>query len=97
MLCEFVSPGRGATPAMGVPTGPNIQEHRGGIAPVRTYEDLRVNAHDEALFEYYGTSQLAFVDATNGQRTPVGAPAMFVTAAPSPDGQFILVRRVRRP
>ena len=80
-----------------MPTGPNIQEHRGGIAPVRTYQDLLTSAHDEALFDYYATSQLAFVDATSGQRTAVGTPAVFVTAAPSPDGQFILVRRVRRP
>ena len=97
LLCEFVSPNRGAAPTMGVPTGPNIQEHRGGIAPVRTYQDLLTSAHDEALFDYYATSQLAFVDAASGQRTAVGTPAVFVTAAPSPDGQFILVRRVRRP
>ncbi len=79
------------------PTGPNIQEHRGGIAPVRTYEDLLASAHDEALFDYYATSQLAFVDAASGQRTTVGTPAVFDTAEPSPDGQFILVRRVRHP
>jgi dipeptidyl aminopeptidase/acylaminoacyl peptidase len=97
LLCEFVPANRGAAPAVGVPTGPNIQEHRGGIAPVRTYEDLLTSAHDEALFEYYGTSQLAFVDAASGQRTAVGTPAVFDTADPSPDGQFILVRRVRHP
>jgi dipeptidyl aminopeptidase/acylaminoacyl peptidase len=97
LLCEFVSPNRGPAPVQGVPTGPNIQEHRGGIAPVRTYQDLLTSAHDEALFDYYATSQLAFVDATSGQRTPVGAPAVFVSAAPSPDGQYILVRRVQRP
>ncbi len=97
LLCEFVAPNRGAAPSIGVPTGPNIQEHRGGIAPVRTYQDLLASAHDEALFDYYGTSQLAFVDAASGQRTAVGTPAVFGTVAPSPDGQFILVRRVRRP
>ena len=97
LLCEFVPANRGAAPAVGVPTGPNIQEHRGGIAPVRTYEDLLASGHDEALFEYYGTSQLAFVDAASGQRTPVGTPALFDTADPSPDGQFILVRRVQHP
>jgi dipeptidyl aminopeptidase/acylaminoacyl peptidase len=97
MLCEFVSPSRGAAPTMGVPTGPNIQEHRGGTAPVRTYQDLLASAHDEALFDYYATSQLAFVDVASGQRTPVGTPALFTTAAPSPDGQFILVRKARRP
>lgn len=98
LLCEFVPAGRGAAPAApAVPTGPNIQEHRGGTAPVRTYEDLLASAHDEALFEYYATSQLAFVDATSGQRTAVGTPTLFETAAPSPDGQFILVRRVLHP
>lgn len=97
LLCEFTAPNRGAAPVLGVPSGPNIQEHRGGTAPVRTYQDLLASAHDEALFDYYATSQLAFVDATTGQRTPVGSPAVFVSAAPSPDGQFILVRRVRRP
>ena len=97
MLCQFVSPGRGAAPTMGIPTGPNIQEHRGGIAPVRTYQDLLTSAYDESLFDYYATSQLAFVDAASGQRTEVGTPAVFATAAPSPDGQYILVRRVQRP
>ena len=97
LLCEFVPANRGAAPTAGVPTGPNIQEHRGGIAPVRTYEDLLASAHDEALFDYYATSQLAFVDAASGQRTAVGTPAVFDTAAPSPDGQFILVRRARHP
>ena len=53
LLCEFVPANRGAAPTDGVPTGPNIQEHRGGIAPVRTYEDLLASAHDEALFDYY--------------------------------------------
>jgi dipeptidyl aminopeptidase/acylaminoacyl peptidase len=97
LLCEFVPSNRGAVPTMGVPTGPNIQEHRGGIAPVRTYQDLLTSAYDEALFDYYATSQLAFVDAASGQRTAVGTPTVFAQAAPSPDGQFILVRRVRRP
>jgi dipeptidyl aminopeptidase/acylaminoacyl peptidase len=98
LLCQFVSPSRGAAPATPtVPSGPNIQEHRGKTAPVRTYQDLLGSAHDEALFDYYATSQLAFVDAATGQRTPVGSPAIFETASPSPDANYILVSRVRRP
>ena len=58
---------------------------------------MLTSPHDEALFDYYATSQLAFVDAASGQRTPVGTPAIFVAAAPSPDGNFVLVARVRRP
>jgi dipeptidyl aminopeptidase/acylaminoacyl peptidase len=98
LLCGLVSAGRGAAPATpAVPAGPNIQEHRGAVAPVRTYQDLLTSAHDEALFDYYASSQLAFVDVATGQRTPVGAPAVFETAQPSPDGAYILVTRVRRP
>ena len=98
LLCAFVSPSRGTPPAAPtVPPGPNIQENRGVKAPVRTYQDLLTSAYDEALFEYYGTSQLAFVDAASGQRTPVGAPGIFETKLPSPDGNYVLVGRVHRP
>jgi dipeptidyl aminopeptidase/acylaminoacyl peptidase len=98
LLCGFVSPTRGAAPATPtVPAGPNVQEHRGTVAPVRTYQDLLTSLHDEALFDYYATSQLAFIDAASGQRTPVGASAVFETFLPSPDGNFILVSRVQKP
>jgi dipeptidyl aminopeptidase/acylaminoacyl peptidase len=98
LLCHFVSPSRGAPPAApAVPPGPNVQENRGKTAPVRTYQDLLTSAYDEALFDYYATSQLAFVDATSGQRTPVGAPAVFEMAAASPDTNFVAVTRLRKP
>ena len=57
-----------------VPTGPNIQENRGRSAANATFEDMLTSAHDEALFEYYATGQLAIVDAASGQRTPIGRP-----------------------
>ena len=60
MLCHFVVTGRGPAPAPpAVPTGPRIQENIGKAAPAPTFQDLLTNAHDEALFEYYFTSQLA--------------------------------------
>jgi dipeptidyl aminopeptidase/acylaminoacyl peptidase len=98
LMCLFVSPSRGNAPAApAVPPGPNVQETRGMTAPVRTYQDLLSSAHDEALFDYYATSQLAFVDATSGQRTPVGAPAVFEMVEVSPDTNYIAVSRIRRP
>ena len=98
LLCMFVSPSRGNPPAAPlVPPGPNVQETRGRSAPVRTYQDLLTSSHDEALFDYYATSQLAFVDVASGQRTPVGTPAIFEAAEVSPDTNFIAVTRVRRP
>jgi dipeptidyl aminopeptidase/acylaminoacyl peptidase len=98
LLCAFVPPSRGAVPTAPItPPAPNIQENRARRAPVRTYQDLLTSAHDEALFDYYATSQLAFVDAATGQRTPVGTPAIFETKLPSPDGNYVLVGRVKRP
>jgi dipeptidyl aminopeptidase/acylaminoacyl peptidase len=98
LLCSFVVAARGGAPAPPtVPPGPNIQENRAKTAPVRTYQDLLSSAHDEALFDYYATSQLAFVDTANGQRTPIGAPAVFETLLPSPDGNYVLVGRIHRP
>ena len=97
LLCPFVPDGRGAPPAAApVPAGPNIQVNAGRAGPVRTYRDLLASAHDEDLFEYYFTTQLAFVDAASGRRTAVGPPVM-AQASASPDGRFILVERVKRP
>jgi hypothetical protein len=98
LLCAFVDANRGQPPAAPeVPTGPNIQENRDRTAPVRTYEDLLTSAYDETLFEYYATSQLAVIDADSGQRTPVGRPGIYRDAMASPDGNHVLVARVRRP
>ena len=97
VLCPFVPAGRGpAPPAPKVPTGPNIQQTDGKGGQVRTYQDLLTSAHDEDLFEYYFTNQLAFVDAATGRVTPVGKPAM-VIGTPSPDGRFILAEKLKRP
>ena len=98
LLVQLVPPRRGAPPAESrVPTGPTVQESAGKSGPVRTYEDLLQNAHDEELFEYYVSSQLALIDAQSGKLKEIGAPAIFDSIAPSPDGQHILVARIVRP
>jgi dipeptidyl aminopeptidase/acylaminoacyl peptidase len=98
LVCGFVPGSRAAAPAEPkVPPGPNIQENSGKPGPVRTYEDMLTSAHDEDLFEYYFTAQLAHVDAATARRTPIGTPAMIATFSVSPDAQFILVERVKRP
>jgi dipeptidyl aminopeptidase/acylaminoacyl peptidase len=98
LLCAFIDASRGPEPkAPSAPTGPNIQESRGVAAPAPTVQDMLASAHDERLFEYYGTSQLAMVDAATGQRSPLGQPAMYSDFAVSPDGNFALVTRVKQP
>lgn len=98
LLCAFIKENRGPEPkAPSAPTGPNIQESRGVSAPAPTVQDMLASVHDENLFEYYGTSQLAIVDASTGQRSNLGQPAMYSDFSASPDGNFALVTRVKRP
>ena len=98
LLCRTIVASRGPAPAEpAVPSGPNVQETGGRVAPVRTYQDMLASAHDEALFEYYFTSQLALVNVATGTLAAIGRPAMFGTVEPSPDGEYVLVSRVKRP
>ena len=80
-----------------VPTGPVIQEASGRTSPVRTYQDLLGDAHDEALMDYYFTSQLAIVDLAGAERKLIGEPAVYGMATPSPTGRYLLVSRVVQP
>lgn len=97
LLCPFVPGGQSAPPpAPAAPSGPNIQENRGPGGIIRTFQDMLTSQRDEALFEHYAASQLAFVDANTGRRSLLGRPGI-VAGTPSPDGQFVLVSRVKRP
>jgi dipeptidyl aminopeptidase/acylaminoacyl peptidase len=98
MICELVPPGRGPAPSEPtVPMGPNIQETSGKAAPAATYEDMIKTAHDEALFEYYFTSQLAAINIASGSKTLIGRPAIFDSVTPSPGGEYLIVAKIKRP
>lgn len=85
------------SPAPNVPREPNVQESSGRAGPVRTYQDLLKTPYDEELFDYYATAQLALVDALSGKVTSIGQPAVYDNASPAPDGQHLLVARIKRP
>lgn len=98
LLVQLVPANRGAAPATpAVPPEPNTQESSGRPGPVRTYEDLLKSPHDENLYEYYATSQLALVDSVSARSTPLGQAAIFQDVDSSPDGQHLLVQRAHRP
>ena len=98
LLVQLVPAARGAAPAEPtVPTEPTTQESSGRPGPVRTYEDLLKSPYDEKLFEYYATSQLAFVDSASGKTTPLGSTAIFQSIDPAPDGHHLLVTRIQKP
>ena len=97
LLVEAVPAGRGPAPDVTTaPTGPNIEETAGRAAPVRTYQDLLSNPGDEALFDHYFTSQLTLVPL-NGRARTIGAPAVYLDSAVSPDGKYILHEVAKRP
>jgi dipeptidyl aminopeptidase/acylaminoacyl peptidase len=100
LVVKLVPKNPGAPPAaasLGV--GPSIQETDGKAGESSTYEtrDTLGNKLDEALFEYFGTSQLALVDAKTGKTTPLGKPAIITDVEPAPDGEHILVTSIKKP
>jgi dipeptidyl aminopeptidase/acylaminoacyl peptidase len=99
LLVQLVPEKRGEPPAKPIaPSGPVVQESDGKAAPVRTYQDLLQNPHDEELFSYYSTSQLAVVFPEAKDKTfQLGEPAIILGTDPSPDGEYFLVARVRKP
>ncbi|MBI4474305.1 MAG: S9 family peptidase [Acidobacteria bacterium] len=98
LLVQLVKANRGRAPVPSpVPDGPNIQETAGRAGPIRTYQDMLRSKNDENLFEFYATSQLAFVDVASGRITPIGPAAIYASADISPDGKHLLVTTVRRP
>lgn len=93
-----VVPGRGEPPrASEVPNGPIVQQNMGRTAPVRTYQDLLQSEADAALFDYYFTSQLARVPLAGGAPADLGQTGIFFGFDPSPNGQYLLVTRVKKP
>ena len=98
LLVQLIPTARGPVPATpSVPEEPITQQSSGRPGPVRTYEDLLKSPHDEDLFEYYATSQLALVDSSTGHATPFGMPAIFQGVDLAPDGHHVLVTRLQRP
>lgn len=88
---------RGAEPEPAVvPTGPNVNESRGRSAPARTYQDLLGDSHDEALFDYYFTSQLTRINRAGEQET-LGEPGVINNYSLSPNNDYLLVTQLDRP
>ena len=78
------------------PSGPIIQQNMGEKAAARTYQDLLKNAHDEAVFEHYVTSQLMMI-GLDGSASKLGAPRINSTISASPSGEYILSQYIHQP
>jgi dipeptidyl aminopeptidase/acylaminoacyl peptidase len=100
LLVKVVPSDRGAKPdAPATPPGPKIQESSGASAASSTYEvrDVLKSPYDADLFDYFATSQLAVVNVSNDQVTPIGKAQVFGDVSGSPDGKYLLVEYYHRP
>jgi dipeptidyl aminopeptidase/acylaminoacyl peptidase len=98
LIVSLVPSGRGAPPAeFAIPKGPHVQESLGHAGPAPTYEDLLSTPHDEDLFDYYATAQLAYVDAASSKLTQLGKPGIYATVRTSPDQKHLLVGWLHKP
>ena len=99
LLVKLVHAQKAPPPAPLGSDGPGIQESLGATGQSSTYEnrDTLRNRHDEALFEHYGRSQLALVDAASGRITPVGKPGLYEELDVAPDGRHAVVTEIRPP
>lgn len=86
---------QGAPARNPIPTGPVVQENLGKTTAARTYQDLLKNSYDEALFDYYFTSQPVKVTAAGEQE--IGRPDIYTQMSLSPDKSLLLVTTLDKP
>ncbi len=98
VIVKTISSTRGPAPAESrIPKGPAVQESLGTSTGTATFEDLLQNPHDEDLYEYYATSQVASVEIETGKVTPLGKSGIIESINLSPNGKDMLVTREHRP
>lgn len=97
LICKVRPSDIEAPPTMPTaPTGPVVESSQGRVAATRTYTNLLENPHDEALFEYYFSAQLAHI-SLDGEITRLDKPDLIRNVAVSPDGQWLLRATIHRP
>ncbi|MBY0342921.1 MAG: hypothetical protein K2Q29_03595 [Sphingomonadales bacterium] len=99
LLVLAIPEGRGAMPVEPLtPRGPAIQTATGGKqAQNRTYQDLLENPHDEAMFAWLATSQPVILSADGRSKRAIGAPRIYTSVTPSPDGKYWLMEWLEKP
>jgi len=97
LVCKVIPGNLGEPPAAPAQIpAPRVEESLGRQAPARTYTNLLESPHDEALFEYYLTSELHHI-SLDGTHTPLTEPLLIDEVTPSPDGQWFLLKTLQRP
>jgi dipeptidyl aminopeptidase/acylaminoacyl peptidase len=81
------------------PRGPVTQQSLGKVAASRTYQDLIKSPYDEALFEFYATTQLIKASpSTRGTlNMNIGNPMILNSYSISPDKEYTLLEKIDKP
>jgi len=90
---------RGAVPQKpSIPKGPKILEDAGATAR-STYEsrNLLETAYDDELFSYYTQCELVIYDTKTKQTEVVGPADAYISASISPDGNYLLIEKMKKP
>ena len=98
ILLKVIPKNRGKEPSKPVvPESPIIEETYGKESITRTYQNLLKDKHDEALFDYYFTSQIISLNTKNGKIKNIGEPAIYDEIKPSPGNEYLYIERIQRP
>jgi dipeptidyl aminopeptidase/acylaminoacyl peptidase len=76
---------------------PRVDESVGKKTKMATFQDLLKTTADEDRFEALATSVLLKVDPVTGACEQLGPPGLYQYVGDSPDGQYLLIYRLRRP
>jgi dipeptidyl aminopeptidase/acylaminoacyl peptidase len=79
------------------PIEPHVEESAGKHSQMATFQDLLQTAADEDVFEALATTVPLRVDPVSGTATALGPAGLYYHLSDSPDGQHLLVYRLKRP
>jgi dipeptidyl aminopeptidase/acylaminoacyl peptidase len=79
------------------PVEPRVEETEGKRSQMATYQDLLLTAADEDAFEALATTVPLRVEPRTGAAKELGPPGLYQRVSESPDGEHLLVHRLRRP
>ena len=89
---------RGREPAPpATPTTPLIRITAEPENSLSTYPSLLKDPHEADLLEYYATGQLVRIPVRGGRPQLIGEPTMIQSINPSPDGEQVRVRTMKKP
>lgn len=97
IFTTFVPQKRGAEPQEPFVDLPQIRVSTTDVNRLRTSPALLQNPYEAELLKYYTTGQLARIEVANSKILDIGTPELIREVSVSPDGEHLLVTRLKTP